>query len=130
METANGRWRSTSSISGFTKMLFPGKKLSSPRPEPPGFESRFLKSLPQSFLWGTLFILEPSIFARLMDWNPANIDLELTITSIDIAVVATLVLYWTVLFTTGLAAVIIKVMKGYRYEADSYPLQDSERPYL
>lgn len=65
-----------------------------------------------------------------MDWNPANIDLELTITSIDIAVVATLVLYWTVLFTTGLAAVIIKVMKGYRYEADSYPLQDSERPYL
>ena len=42
--------------------------------------------------------------------------------------VAVLILYWTVLFTLGIAAAIVKVMKGNAYQADSYPLQDSERP--
>ena len=91
-------------------------------------ETRILKSLARWALWGSLFIIEPSIFARLFDWNSQVIDVELTLTSIDIGVVAVLILYWTVLFTVGLGAAIVKVMKGHVYLADSYPLQDSERP--
>lgn len=110
-------------------MRFPGRKLTAPRPEPPGFETRILKSLARWFLWGSLFIIEPSIFARLVDWNRRFIDVELTLTGIDIGVIAVLLLYWTVLFTVGIGAAIIKVMKGHVYLADSYPLQDSERPH-
>jgi len=75
-----------------------------------------------------LFIVEPSIFARLFEWNTQVVNEELMLISIDIGVIALLILYWTVLFTLGIAAAIIKVMKGYAYQADSYPLQDAERP--
>jgi len=109
-------------------MKFPGVRLPAPRPEPPGFETRILKSLLRWFCWGSLFIVEPSLFARLFAWNDQVVNEELMLISIDIAVIAVLILYWTILFTLGIGAVIVKVMKGYAYQADSYPLQDAERP--
>lgn len=110
------------------EMLFPGVKLPAPRPEPPGLETRILRSLFAWLCWGSLFIVEPSLFARLFEWNGNHINVEKTLTSIDIGVVAVLILYWTILFTLGICAGIIKVIKGHAYQADSYPLQDSERP--
>lgn len=107
-----------------------GTRLPGPRPEAPGRETRILRSLPWWWLWGSLFLVEPSIFSRLFQWNPRLIDIELTHISIDIAVIAILVFYWTALFTVAIVAVIVKVMKGHGYVADQYPLQDSERPYL
>lgn len=92
-------------------------------------ETHILKSLARWAFWGSLFIVEPSIFARLFDWNSREIDVALTITSIDIGVAAVMILYWTILFTVGIGAAIVKVMKGHVYLADSYPLQDSERPH-
>lgn len=109
-------------------MRFPGIKLPVPRPEPPGFETLILKSSFRWLCWGSLFIVEPSVFGRLVDWNQKTINVEQTLISIDVGVIAVLILYWTVLFTLGISAVIIKVMKGNAYQADSYPLQDSERP--
>ena len=109
-------------------MQFPGIKLPVPRPEPPGLEAHILKSMFSWFCWGTFFIVEPSIFARFFDWNSKTINIEQTLISIDIGVVAVLILYWTILFTLGIGAAIVKVMKGNAYQADSYPLQDSERP--
>lgn len=109
-------------------MRFPGNKLPAPRPEPPGLESSILKSLLRWLFWGSLFIIEPSIFARLFDWNNNSINVEVTLISIDIGVAAVLMLYWTLLFTMAICAVIVKVVKGHAYEADSYPLQDAERP--
>lgn len=109
-------------------MRLPGIKLPVPRPEPAGLETRILKSLISWFFWGSLFIIEPSVFARLVDWNSKTINIEQTLISIDVAVIAVLILYWTVLFTLAIGAAIVKVMKGNAYQADSYPLQDSERP--
>lgn len=109
-------------------MGFPGVKLPAPRPEPPGLEARILKAMFGWFCWGSLFIVEPSIFARIFDWNSQHINVELTLISIDIGVIAVLILYWTVLFTLGIGATIVKVMKGHAYQADAYPLQDAERP--
>lgn len=111
-------------------MSFPGTKLPVPRPEPPGLEAHIWRSLARWAFWGTLIILEPSLFARLFDWNTMVIDVPLTLTSIDIGVTAVLILYWTVLFTVAIGTVIVKVMKGHQYVADTYPLQDSERPQL
>ena len=93
-------------------MLFPGVKLPAPRPEPPGLETRILRSLFAWLCWGSLFIVEPSLFARLFEWNGNHINVEKTLTSIDIGVVAVLILYWTILFTLGICAGIIKVIKG------------------
>jgi hypothetical protein len=109
-------------------MRFPGVRLPAPRPEPPGVETHILKSLLRWFFWGSLFIVEPSLLARLFEWNTEVVNEELMLISIDIAVIAVLILYWTVLFTIGIGAVIVKVMKGYAYQADSYPLPDAERP--
>ena len=109
-------------------MMFPGKRLPAPRPEPHGFETQILNSLIRWLFWGSLFIVEPSVFARLFEWNSKVVNEHLMLTSIDIGVIAVLILYWTILFTLGLGAAIVKVMKGYAYQADSYPLQDAERP--
>lgn len=108
--------------------LISGARQPAPRPEPPGWESWVLRSLLRWAVWGTLFLAEPSIFVRIFDWDPSVINSELTVITVDIAVIAVLILYWTILFTVGLAALITRVIKGYYYTADSYPLPDSERP--
>lgn len=109
-------------------MRFPGIKLPSPRPEPLGIEASILKSVLRWCFWGSLFIVEPSIFARLFDWNPKSVNIEVAMISIDIGVVAVLILYWTFLFTITISALIVKVIKGHAYQADAYPLIDAERP--
>ena len=46
----------------------------------------------------------------------------------DIYAISVLVLHWTVVFTVGIAAFIIMVMKGPAYVADPYHLDDADTP--
>ena len=89
---------------------------------PAGKERVVLRLLPKAWLIGTLLLAIPSLLARLI----ANPDDALVVTTTDIYVISLIILHWTVVFTVGLAAFIIMMMKGPAYVADAYPLQEVE----
>ena len=41
-------------------------------------------------------------------------------------VISLIILHWTVVFTVGIAAFIVMMMKGPAYVADAYPLNEAE----
>lgn len=91
---------------------------------PAGRERAVLRGLPRITLMGTLLLALPALFARLL----LGADDAQTVTTIDIYVVALVILHWTVVFTVAIAAFIVMVMKGPAYVADAYPMQDAETP--
>ena len=64
----------------------------------------------------------PPLAARLLT------DMAPGLAMVDIYCVSLIVLHWTVVFTVGIGAFIVMVMKGPAYVADAYPLSDAERP--
>ena len=91
---------------------------------PPGQERAVLRRLPLTFLLGTLLLALPALIARLLA-GPGD---ELVVTTTDIYVISLVILHWTVVFTVGIAAFIIMIMKGPAYVADAYPLPEAEVP--
>jgi len=89
---------------------------------PAGKERDVLRLLPRTFLLGTLLIAIPSLLARLI----VSPDDARIITTTDIYVISLIILHWTVLFTAGIAAFIVMMMKGPAYVADAYPLLEAE----
>ena len=95
---------------------------------PPGKERKLIRALPKIFLVGTLLLALPSIFARLFPWSGSETEVSTRIMSFEIYVVSLVILHWTVMFTVGIAAFIIMVMKGPAYVADPYYLDESDTP--
>lgn len=95
------------------------------RREPPGFERKILAALPRLTWIGTLVLALPLITA-VPDWWMHGLDAGLTRTVIY--AIAAIVLHWTVVFTVGLAAFIVMLMKGPAYVWDAYPLDERDRP--
>jgi hypothetical protein len=89
---------------------------------PAGKERVVLRQLPKVFLLGTLLLAVPSLLARLI----ASPDDALAVMTTDIYVIGLIILHWTIVFTVGIAAFIIMMMKGPAYVADAYPLQEAE----
>ena len=89
---------------------------------PAGKERSVLRLLPKAFLLGPLLLAAPSLLARLI----TGPDDALAVTTTDIYVISLIILHWTVVFTVGLAAFIIMMMKGPAYVADPYPLHEAE----
>lgn len=95
---------------------------------PPGKERKVIRALPMIFLVGTLLLALPSIFVRFFPWTGTETEIATRITSFDIYVISFVILHWTVVFTVGIAAFIVMVMKGPAYFADPYPLNEAETP--
>ena len=89
---------------------------------PAGKERVVLRRLPKAFMLGTLLLGLPSLLARLI----AGPDDGLMLTTTDIYVISLIILHWTVVFTVGIAAFIVMMMKGPAYVADAYPLDEAE----
>lgn len=89
---------------------------------PAGKERLVLRLLPKAFLLGTLLLAIPSLLSRLT----ASPEDALAVTTTNIYVISLIILHWTVVFTLGIAAFIIMMMKGPAYVADAYPLQEVE----
>lgn len=89
---------------------------------PPGKERLVLRMLPRTLLLGTLLLAIPSLLARLL----VSVDDPIAVTTTDIYVISLIILHWTVVFTVGIAAFIIMLMKGPAYIADGYPMDEAE----
>ena len=95
---------------------------------PPGLERKILRWIPRVFLVGTGLIALPSILTRLWHIGQPDWVASKLITTIDIYAFGLLTAFWTVLFTVGLGALTVMIMKGPAYVADAYPLPDADRP--
>ena len=104
------------------------KKLDGFQTSPPGLERVILRRIPEFFLLGSAAILSPSILIRVLPHTESLKQWRDGIAMMDIVVISSLVFYVTMLFTLGLGALIVKLMKGPAYVADAYPLSDSDRP--
>lgn len=93
-----------------------------------GLEWALWKRLPLLLLIGTLV---PVIVAALLWWyRIESID---PATNRDVAryfyiAVGTVVLHWTLMFALAIGCVVVMVMKGPAYVADSGPLMDADAP--
>lgn len=94
---------------------------------PAGLERVVLRKLPR-FTWvGTAVLLLPALLMRLLEWLEPPLQSTGGLSMVDVYVISLVVLHWTVMFTAGIAAFIVMVMKGPAYVADPYPLQESEQ---
>ncbi len=95
---------------------------------PAGQERTVLRLLPKALMLGTLLLCLPSLAVRLWWASAPAHEVATRITTVDIYAISVLVLHWTVVFTVGIGAVIVMLMKGPAYVADAYPMEGMNRP--
>ena len=92
------------------------------------FERSLLVRLPFVLAGGTLIAGLAPALARLMAWAGIGPDPTASITTADIIGLSILGLTFSSVAVLAIGAVIVLIMKGPAYFADSYPLQDADRP--
>ena len=97
------------------------------RKTPPGAEVRILKQLPRITLVGTLLILAMPVLVRVLPADPAA-DVAKQIRSVDIFAIAAEISLVTLIVTVAIGCVVVHIMKGPAYAADSLPVEHSDRP--
>jgi hypothetical protein len=97
------------------------------RRTPPGAEVRILKALPRITVVGTLLALSYPILARLL-LDSADTNTAKQIRSADIFAIATEISLITAVVTIAIGCVIVYIMKGPAYGADSMPVQHADKP--
>ena len=97
------------------------------RQTPPGAELRILKMLPRITLVGTLLVLALPVLVRILPPDPAA-DVAKQVRSVDIFAIAAEISLLTLVFTVAIGCVVVHIMKGPAYVADSLPVEHSDRP--
>lgn len=92
------------------------------------FERGLLLRLPFVLVGGVLIAAIAPILARLLAWAGIGADASASITTADIIGLSLLGLTVSTVAVLAIGAVIVMVMKGPAYFADSYPLEDADRP--
>jgi hypothetical protein len=105
------------------------KKVSG-RVAPPGLEMRLLRLMPRAMLIGTLVPAGLSLAARILYRGSDPAAVAKQVLSIDIFSIALLITAWTAIVTVLIGAVVVYIMKGPAYEADSYPIPHNDRNRL
>jgi hypothetical protein len=95
---------------------------------PPGLERALLRLMPRLFLLGTVILGLPSLGARLFPWDATEAEVAALVLRIDILAVSAVFVHWTALLTVAIGALVVVIMKGPAYFADSYPIDDSNVP--
>ena len=97
------------------------------RKTPPGLEVRILRWLPRITLAGTLAVLALPVIVRFWP-HEAGVDAAKHIKSVDIFAIATEITLITAVFTVAIGCVVVHIMKGPAYVADSLPVSHADRP--
>ena len=107
--------------------MFSVRKIADSR-EPPGLERRILRRLPMWLVGGTVV---PGLIAVFSRWFPAAGTVEEVAKRtylIDTLCWGLLLNVWTAVFTIAIGCVVVMIMKGPHYQADSYPVEHADRP--
>ena len=98
------------------------------RRQPAGLERQILNNLPYVLIGGTLLPAYIAMSTRMFFILTPQGQNEKIISFVDILSIGVVITLWTAVFTIAIGCVMVIVMKGPAYIADSYPLQDSSRP--
>ena len=98
------------------------------RVEPPGLEREILRRLPKAALVGTLLPLGVAILARLVIDEGSAAEIAKQVRSVDIFCIASLITIWTAILTVSIGCIVVSIMKGPAYAADSYEVSHADRP--
>lgn len=94
---------------------------------PQGLEMKILRRLPRITLLGCLLPAVLSILVRILP--PADgVDRAKHIMSVDIFAISILITFLTAVFTVAIGCVVVHIMKGPAYVADSYAVEHADRP--
>lgn len=94
---------------------------------PAGLEWQIWRALPRITLLGTALLLLPSALARMAILLDPALESRTLPGMVDIYAIGLVILHWTVVFTVGIGACIVRVMKGPAYVADPYPLPEADK---
>lgn len=98
------------------------------RVEPPGLEWKILSKLPRMALVATAIPLLLASLARITISDGTAGEIAKQIRSVDIFCIASLITIWTTVLTVGIGCIVVFIMKGPAYAADSYEVPHSDRP--
>ena len=97
------------------------------RRTPPGKEVRLLRALPRITLVGTLAIAAVPVLTRLTQGGPA-MEAAKHIKTAEIFAIAAEISLLTAVVTVAIGCVVVHIMKGPAYAADSLPVSHADRP--
>lgn len=96
--------------------------------QPSGLEWKIFKKLPLALVASTAIPLLMSLMVRYLPTS-RTVDAQAKVEqSVDIFAIAVGLTLWTAVFTVAIGCIVVIVMKGPRYSADSYDLQDRNHP--
>jgi hypothetical protein len=98
------------------------------RREPPGMERVILKKMPMVVVFGLLLLGLPSAVVRLIDWDRNPLAVAALIERVDMYAFGVGMFFFNAVFAVTTGAVLVMLMKGPGYTADSYPLSDAGAP--
>jgi len=96
--------------------------------EPPGMERVVLKKLPMYIAGGTAVPALVAAFSRLSPPEGAPLAIAKQIGIIDYVAMGAVFTVWTAALTVAIGCLVVIVMKGPTYAADSYYMEDPEHP--
>lgn len=88
---------------------------------------RIWKKLPLMTLAGTLAIAALPVLVRILPSAP-DADRAKHIRSVDIFAIATEITLIAAVFTLAIGCIVVHIMKGPAYQADSLPVEHADRP--
>lgn len=98
------------------------------RKTPPGMELAILRKMPVVFLVATLLPVVLSVISRVFPNGDTAAEATKHIATVDIFVIASIATIWTALLTVTIGCVLVHIMKGPAYVADSYALDSRDTP--
>ncbi len=104
------------------------KKHPPDRKNPAGLEWTLFRKLPLLTLTGFVVIGALALLARVWPWEGDAKGISDLVQRLDFALIGAVIFHLTIMLTSAIGCVVVLIMKGPRYSADSYPVSDSDRP--
>lgn len=96
--------------------------------EPPGLEWRIFRRLHWVFMAGLVLLAAGAGLVRLMAPEGPDWQVAAAIRRADFALLGALLYFIELLVVTAIGCVVVMVMKGPHYTADSYVIPHADRP--
>ena len=94
----------------------------------PGLEWWLLKRLPSILVGGLLLLGGGALLSRLLVADGPSWEMAAAIRRTDFALLGALFYFIDLLVVTAIGCVIVIIMKGPRYSADSYEIPHADQP--
>lgn len=95
---------------------------------PSGLEWVLFKKLPLLTLAGFAVIAALWAAAVFWPWQADPKEIDRLVGRLEFALIGAGIFHITMMVTLAIGCVVVMIMKGPRYSADSYPVEDAERP--